>query len=166
MLLYLFRHGIAIDREDPDCPAEAKRDLTPEGRTRTRQSAQGLLAMGIRPKLILSSPYVRAEHTAQLVAEVLGVPTKKIRVTQALLPTRSPKLLFRELAGFKENEVLCVGHAPHLDDCLAHALGLRAGKMELKKAGAAALELSSFVTPRAHLLWLMTPKSLRLMRRP
>jgi len=37
MLLYIVRHGIAIDREDPKCPSDPERYLTPEGHTRTRK---------------------------------------------------------------------------------------------------------------------------------
>jgi phosphohistidine phosphatase SixA len=29
MHLYLIRHGIAIDREDPNCPPDTERPLTP-----------------------------------------------------------------------------------------------------------------------------------------
>jgi phosphohistidine phosphatase SixA len=29
--LYLIRHGIAVDREDPNCPPDTERPLTPKG---------------------------------------------------------------------------------------------------------------------------------------
>jgi phosphohistidine phosphatase SixA len=31
MRLYLIRHGIAMDREDPKCPPDTERALTPKG---------------------------------------------------------------------------------------------------------------------------------------
>jgi hypothetical protein len=40
MRLYLMRHGIAIDREDPDCPPDPERYLTPKGIQRTRAAAR------------------------------------------------------------------------------------------------------------------------------
>ena len=44
----LFRHGIAVDREDWD-GQEAQRPLTPTGEERTRESAVGLRRLGIAP---------------------------------------------------------------------------------------------------------------------
>jgi phosphohistidine phosphatase SixA len=41
MILYLVRHGIAIDREDPDCPPETERYLTRDGIKKTREVAKG-----------------------------------------------------------------------------------------------------------------------------
>ncbi len=40
MQLYIVRHGIAIDREDPKCPPEAERYLTEEGIEKTKQVAK------------------------------------------------------------------------------------------------------------------------------
>jgi len=42
MQLYLVRHGIAIDREDPKCPAEAERHSDEEGIKKTREVARGI----------------------------------------------------------------------------------------------------------------------------
>jgi len=45
MLLYLVRHGIAIDRDDPKCPDEAERYLTEEGIKKTREVARGVASL-------------------------------------------------------------------------------------------------------------------------
>ena len=47
MQLYIVRHGIAIDREAPKCPADPERYLTEEGKEKTRQVATGLAALGV-----------------------------------------------------------------------------------------------------------------------
>ena len=47
MIVHLFRHGIAIDREDPASPPEADRFLTPKGIAKTEAAARGLHALGI-----------------------------------------------------------------------------------------------------------------------
>ncbi len=73
MLLYLMRHGIAIDREDPDCPPEEERYLTSKGIARTRSAAKGLSAMNVKPTQLLTSPYVRAVQTGEIVCEVLDL---------------------------------------------------------------------------------------------
>src|SRR5260370_10145207 len=87
MRLYLMRHGIAIDREDPDCPAEPERYLTPKGIQRTRAAARGLRAMRVKPTTLLSSPYVRAVQTAQIFSEVFALDPKQLRTTESRRPT-------------------------------------------------------------------------------
>ena len=42
MLLYIVRHGIAIDRQDPKSPSDPERYLTPEGIKKTREVAKGI----------------------------------------------------------------------------------------------------------------------------
>ena len=46
MQLYIVRHGIAIDREDPKAPPDPDRFLTEEGIERTKQVAKGIVALG------------------------------------------------------------------------------------------------------------------------
>jgi len=79
MLLYLVRHGIAIDRDDPKCPDEAERYLTEEGIKKTREVAKGVASLIDAPEIILSSPYVRAWQTAELFAAAFKIPKQKSR---------------------------------------------------------------------------------------
>lgn len=161
MLLYLLRHGVAIDREDPECPDDAARWLTPEGIEKTRGVAAGLRKLGIQPGLILSSPLRRAVETAEIAAKELGHAKGKIRRTEALLPEADPAGLLKEVLQLRTEEVLCAGHAPHLDEMIAHAVGVRYSFTALKKAGAACLEFNSPGASRGKLLWLFPPKVLR-----
>ena len=73
MRLYLMRHGIAIDREDPDCPTEEERYLTSKGIDRTRSAAHGLAELKVKPAVLLTSPLVRAVQTGEIVCEVLDL---------------------------------------------------------------------------------------------
>jgi len=56
MQLYIVRHGIAINREDPQCPPDPERFLTDEGIEKTKQVAKGVAEIGAVPDLMLSSP--------------------------------------------------------------------------------------------------------------
>jgi phosphohistidine phosphatase len=162
MQLYIVRHGIAVDREDPKCPPDPERFLTQEGIEKTRQVAKGVAEVGAAPDLLLSSPYVRALQTAELFADELGYSKNKIRKTDLLLPGAEPMQLFRELARDKDlSAVFIFGHAPHLDDILATSIGSRHHITALKKAGVALVELKRLVPPSGSLLWLATPKLLR-----
>jgi phosphohistidine phosphatase len=161
--LYLMRHGIAVNREDEKCPPEAERYLTSEGIEKTRGAAKGLREMGIQPDALVTSPYLRAVQTGEITCEALGIRPQKLHRTDALLPEAEPAALFRELGRMRAAEIICFGHAPNMDLLIAHALGTGRAVTSLKKAGVACLDLSTMVAGRGSLLWLMTPKSLRLM---
>jgi phosphohistidine phosphatase len=162
MQLFIVRHGIAVDREDPKCPADPDRFLTDEGIEKTRQVAQGVAEVGAAPDLMVTSPYLRALQTAEIFAAQLGYAKQKIKKSDFLLPGAEPLQLFRELAKDKEISVVFVfGHAPHLDDVVATALGTKHHITSLKKAGVAHVELRRLVPPSGELIWLGTPKLLR-----
>jgi phosphohistidine phosphatase len=162
MQLYIVRHGIAIDREDPKCPPDPQRYLTEEGVEKTGQVAKGVAALGVTADLLLSSPYVRAAQTAELFAAVLDYAKQKIRHTDLLLPGAEPSLLFRELAKDRQaSSVFLFGHAPQMDDIIATALGSKRHLTSLKKAGVALIELKRISPPIGMLAWLAPPKLLR-----
>ncbi len=178
MRLLLVRHGIAAERPEHDGP-DATRPLTAAGRKKTREAAAGLAALGLAPRVVLSSPLVRARETAALVAAALDV--SDVRETEALEPGADPFLLLAELArlpgadpgGGRDDEedadlVAAVGHLPHLDALIAHALAPGLPPVtSLKKAGAALLELPA-VRPAgggARLCWLLEPRQLRSLAR-
>lgn len=163
MQLYIVRHGIAIDREDPKSPSDPERYLTPEGLKKTREVAKGFAALGVAPAVFLSSPYVRAMQTAEIFADELKFAKSKIKQTELLLPGADAGAFFRELlrGARSEDSAVCFGHAPHLDELIAFALGSKRDLTQLKKAGAACLELARISPPSATLTWLGTPKILR-----
>jgi phosphohistidine phosphatase len=161
MILYLVRHGIAIDREDPDCPPETERYLTRDGLKKTREVAAGIRELKIEPSLMITSPYVRAAQTAEIFAEALAYSRDKIRHSQALRPGSNPAEFLREIAHVKADEVMCFGHAPHMDQVIAAAVGARGVFTALKKAGIAALEFESPSAGKATLLWILTARIAR-----
>jgi phosphohistidine phosphatase len=162
MQLYIVRHGIAIDREDPKCPPDPERFLTEEGSEKTKQVAKGVAEVASVPDLMISSPYVRAMQTAEIFAKALEYPKDKIRKSDFLLSGAEPLQLFRELSRDKDNSTVFVfGHAPHLDDVIATALTSKHHLTSLKKAGVALIELKRLVPPSGELVWLSIPKLLR-----
>jgi phosphohistidine phosphatase len=162
MILYLVRHGIAVDRTDPKCPPEAERPLTARGVQKTRSAALGLRELGAKPDVMFSSPYVRAVQTAEIFAEALGFGPEKIRLNDSLKPAGNPAEILKELSHLRANEVACFGHAPHMDLLISQLAGARGAFTELKKAGAACFEQVS-AHGRWELLWILTPKVLRIL---
>lgn len=162
MQLFIVRHGIAVDREDPKCPADPERFLTNEGIEKTREVAQGVVEVATVPDLMMTSPYLRAVQTAEVFATVFEYSKQRIRKSDLLLPGAESLQLFRELSKDKDlSAVFVFGHAPHLDDLIATAIGTKHHISSLKKAGVALVELKRLVPPSGELVWLATPKLLR-----
>jgi phosphohistidine phosphatase len=155
--LCLLRHGIAIDRDAVDAPAEEDRWLTGEGERKTIRAALGLRAMGVRPNAMICSPYRRAVQTAELAAACLGFPVEEIELTSALEPEASPAAI-RVHLGLLDGEVLAVGHAPNLDRVIASLLEVGTDVTALKKAGAAMVDVVG-----KQLVWVATAGMLRAM---
>ena len=165
MLLYLIRHGIAVDREAPNCPPDTERPLTPKGIKRSHAAALGLAALDVKPSVVLTSPWLRAVQTAEIFCEAIGYPTKKLIRTNALRGTASPADLLRELQTLKAKVVFCFGHEPHLHLVIGHILHTNAKITELKKAGVAVLDLERVLPPQARLLALYPASTLRLLEK-
>jgi phosphohistidine phosphatase len=182
MLLYLVRHGIAVDRAPQggtrgtsraesraEAPAghnimtDAERPLTLRGRKRARAAAEGLRALGAKPDAMLSSPLVRAEQTAKLFAQAFDFPGDDIRLTDALKSSSVPADLLREIGKLGANEVMCFGHEPHLSHVIAYILHSRNTGTELRRAGVACFELKTLSPPSGLLVGLYPAKALRMM---
>jgi phosphohistidine phosphatase len=160
----LFRHGIAVEREEWDGP-DTDRPLTERGVKRVSQVAAGLKWLEIQPTYIFSSPLVRALETADILQASLSIPSVVKRVDD-LLPDANPERLlaaFRDLP--PECTVVCVGHEPHLGFAASMMLsGKPSSAFPFKKAGAGLIELSS--PPkigRGILRWWMEPGQLRAL---
>ena len=162
MILYIVRHGIAVDRGDPKAPPEAERPLTAKGVQKTRSAALGLKAVGVNPDVLITSPLVRAAQTAEIFAEAVGFPPEKIRVSENLKPSENPAEIVKEIQRLRAKEVMCFGHAPHMDQWISYLAGTRGTLTALRKAGVACLEHGT-AHGKWELLWLLTPKILRAL---
>jgi phosphohistidine phosphatase len=166
MELFLLRHGIAVVRDDLDFENDAKRPLTPKGKRQLRQIAAAMKKMGLRFDLILSSPFLRAKQTVEIVAKSLKLQ-KKLAFSGELIPGGDPRTLIRQLNAVhpKANAVLLVGHEPYLS-CLISLLttGRTDLALDFKKGGLCKLETEKLSHDQcATLVWLLTPKQMKLM---
>ena len=69
MMLLLVRHAHAGERDGSRWPDDTQRPLTRRGRESARRMARRLRGLGLKPTLILASPWQRAWHSAELLAE-------------------------------------------------------------------------------------------------
>ena len=166
MNLFLLRHGIAVERGDLDFEHDAERPLTPKGRRQLRQVAAAMRKMELRFDVILSSPFVRAKQTAEMVAELLKLE-KRLKFSDALTPDGSAKILLRQLAELKPapENVLLVGHEPYLSGLISLlTTGHENLAMDFKKGGLCKLEAEELRFGQcATLAWLLTPKQMKLI---
>lgn len=160
MNLYIVRHAIAVDEGTPEYEQDSERPLTDKGRKKMRQIAKGLRKLGVEFDLILSSPYVRARETAEILAEVFKMK-KKIAFSENLIPMADPELLIPEiLEKYSVDNIALVGHEPHLSALVG---ALIAGNTTLditfKKGGVCYLAADDLHHDdhRATLEWLLTP---------
>jgi phosphohistidine phosphatase len=165
MDVILFRHGIAVEREDWH-GKDADRPLTDKERKRTKQSEQGLTVVGLSVTHLLTSPLVRARESAEIIAACLR-PRATARVCDELLPEAPPEKTMSLLSGFPARSVvLCVGHEPHLSRLAGYLLsGKDMEGLSFKKAGACLIRLEEGVAGgRGCLDWWMPPAVLRALR--
>jgi phosphohistidine phosphatase len=155
MNLYLIRHAIAVDKYEDD----SQRPLTDKGRKKMRNIAKGLRALGVEFDLILSSPYVRAAETAEILADVFKMK-KEVKFSDNLVPTGDPNLLIAELSETSNVEsVAIVGHEPFLTSLIGLLVSDNASvDITLKKGGVCSLSADDLHhTRKASMDWLLTP---------
>lgn len=164
MELYLIRHALAQQLGLKNDFTDEKRTLTSEGRDRMREAGRGLRKLGVQLDLVFTSPLVRAVETAEIVADALGVNKKEIILTDKLAPGGSADELFAEIKSHSVESVALVGHQPDLGEVMAKILQSH-GKLsvDLKKGSVCCINVVETVPSlRGDLVWLMTPKQLRL----
>jgi phosphohistidine phosphatase len=137
-VLWLLRHADAADGSPDDT-----RPLSAKGVRQARAAGQALARLGIELEACLASPKLRAQQTAELACEPLGVAI-----------TTEPALAggpfdAEELAAGLES-VMLVGHDPSMSLALHEMTGAQA---RMPKGGLAAIE-------KGELLALLRPDHL------
>jgi len=163
MEIYILRHGIAVERGTPGYKKDGDRPLTEDGERKMWQIAKAMLGMDVQFDLILSSPYIRAKRTAEIVAETLG---QDVTLTHALLPDANMANLVAEINDERPQRVLLVGHEPDLSGLVSVLIcGNGNALIELKKGGLCKVTTETLALGQcATLNWLLTPKQLRELR--
>jgi len=160
MNLYIIRHAIAVDEAASDYASDSERPLTDKGRKKMRQIAKALRSLGVEFDLILSSPYIRACETAEILADVFKMKSK-IVFSDHLIPEGNPELLIGEInEKHTVDSLAIVGHEPYLS-ALIGSLVTDISKIEinLKKGGVCHLSADDLHhnDHRATLEWLLPP---------
>src|SRR5690349_8888494 len=113
--LYIIRHAVAQERGDK-WPDDSKRPLTPDGAAKMRGVADGLLSLDVELDVVLTSPFVRASQTAEIVAKAFKAKPQIVPL-QVLEPGGTAAKVAQALAPYaKAKGVALVGHEPDLGE--------------------------------------------------
>ncbi len=170
MRLVLLRHALAEDRYTfhsgkervPDC----ERTLSKEGVSKMEQGAQGLIRLLDGDiQRIVSSPYVRARQTAQIIVDAMpGRRRPELELSDLLSPGCSYKRIRKWLTG-EAGTVILVGHEPDMSWLMEQFCGSQDSiNAKFGKAGACMIRFKGEVGSSFGVLqWLASPATLRML---
>jgi phosphohistidine phosphatase len=153
--VHLLRHAHAGDAfhwiGDDDL-----RPLTKKGRRQSELLGAFLEQHGVRPDVILTSPKVRAQQTAEIVASALGMTVK---ADPRLAEGFGKRELWALLDETGAREPMFVGHDPDLSSLLCYLIDCAA--IALKKGALATVDLPTKLGDGdGELRWLVPPSLL------
>ncbi len=105
---------------------------------------------------IWSSPYIRAQQTAGIAAEVLGVTAGVSRTLSELTPEGAPRAVIDEVYRSDLDALLLVSHQPLVSRLLDVLCGSSA-QHEMKTASLACVDCDVVAADLGHLQWLVHP---------
>ncbi len=146
------RHGPAED--EAASGNDADRALTPAGRERVRQVVRHLIDRGKTPRIVMSSPLVRARQTAEIVSEEAGLSVAGIELKKELAMTGHARDLVREIVDSKRKRTILVGHEPELSALIFELTGI---SIVMQKAMVVAI---SYKDGSSKLKFVIDPKEL------
>lgn len=150
MKVYLVQHGEAkSEEEDPARP------LTDMGREEVKRVADFLKRIGVKVSRIIHSGKLRASQTASIIGEALDI-SEKLEQGDSLEPLADPGV-WAERLGRLEEDVMLVGHLPHLSRLASLPLTESAERepVRFRKAGVVCLERTE---KGWSLLWAIRPE--------
>jgi phosphohistidine phosphatase len=129
MRVFLVRHA----HSDPGDPDEL-RPLSARGREEARALGERLAGHETPPRVVVSSPLLRARQTAQAISDATSA---ELRVDDRLAPGATLELLQEALDGLSE-PAAAVGHQP---DCSEIAVALTGSDPGFPTGGVVELDL-------------------------
>ena len=126
-----------------------------------KKVAHVLNRLSVKPDAIISSPYLRARQTAEILAKELKYKKDKIELSERLSPASQPEPMIEEIIEkYIVEELVIVGHEP----CFGLLISaLAAGDPDLainvRYGSVCCLSADDFrIERRATFEWLLTPK--------
>jgi phosphohistidine phosphatase len=162
MLLLLVRHAHAGDRDQSRWPDDTQRPISDKGRKTHAKVARALRNLELAPELLLTSPWLRAAQTAEIMRDVMLLPQPAVPTT-ALADDPDLARIAAEVGPRGERSVVAlVGHSPWLEELAALLLtgSDRGLKVDFPKSGVLALDADRLAPTSATLWFFLRPKLL------
>ena len=160
MRLIFIRHAIAVPASGG--MRDEDRPLSLEGEQRFNQTARMLARVAQKPNAILTSPHVRAQQTAAIVAKAWGGmrPIVEPALAEGDLPD-----ICRALTNYKGDDTIAlVGHESWISIITARLLGSRNHRaFDYRKGGVALVDVEDLQAWKGTLLWFIPPRVFRRM---
>ena len=148
MQLFLLRHSIA----EATVTTDFERRLTPKGIAKASRLAKHLDTLNVAPSVILHSPLVRSQQTAQIIAKGASLPLIEL---PEVIDAGDSLLAVIAAGGWKAPMV--IGHNPGIS-VLASRLAGTEGPLGFRTCSFAAFELDAMPPKSSRLVhWITTP---------
>lgn len=156
MLVHFLRHADAGDPVAWTGP-DAARPLSDKGRKQAKRLGDHLAAIGFEADAFITSPKIRAAHTAEIVSEPLRTT---VSIDDRLAGGLEIDVLDAVLADAGDPaRVVVVGHDPDFSELLSELVGTR---LEMKKGAFARVEIERPLRAGGGTLrWLLPPDALK-----
>ena len=151
MRLYIMRHGDAIQYARTD----AERPLSEVGRA---QAAHMVPHIRLEPPLrVIASPYLRAQQTARIVCDGLGIAS--FETVDNIIPDSDPFDALRAIDLHQDDPLLMVSHQPLVGALLGLLLDGHVDGGHMMGTASVALLSCPHVSPgQGQLQWLQHPR--------
>lgn len=139
------RHAIAIDKDvaQKQKISDAHRALTAAGHKEFKKQAKKNKKLFKRADLFVTSPYIRAVQTLDIIFDVLDLSVGEATVFNKATPDDNPKLLLKWLSEQKESKIVIVSHEPFMSKFMKLALKDQWKNEKIKKGCCIEIKLSS-----------------------
>lgn len=154
MNIYLVRHGAAentaIGKKDFD------RNLTKEGKSKIQKAASNWKNYIPNFNFIVTSPYLRAVSTANIIAEVFEYRADLV-IDQKLSPGSKTEDLIEIANSFDGDNIVFVGHQPDLSRHLSNLISYKGANVNFGKGTIAKILFEKNVTLSRGILEFLIP---------
>jgi phosphohistidine phosphatase len=164
MNLYIIRHAIAVEAGTPEFEDDSLRPLTDKGKKKMQKIARGLKELDAEIDLVITSPYVRAVGTSEILRKEFDLKKEEVVETEYLSPVGYGDQLIHWISEKYADvqNIALVGHEPSLSNLVSILLtGDPNLSLTLKKGGVCRLSVDTLQYGRcATLEWLFYPSQL------
>ncbi len=156
--IILVRHAKALDRSKAFAEHRSDKDrpLTPKGVREFKKHIHNHKKIFKNVELFVTSPYVRAIETLDIILEALALSGAAIKIIAKITPEDKFTFLKKWLLSRKEKTIVVVSHEPFLSNFLHNVLQSHK-PLKIKKAALIILSCESN-TKKYKLISLKNPK--------